>query len=128
MALNLEIKIKTRSHKEYLEILKSIGAEHCGILIQRDIYYKVPSGLLKLRIENNNYTLIKYNRNEKGKRWSNYELLKLEKINPAGHTPEKYLDGLFKCETIVKKKRIFYLYNNTRIHLDEVQGLGKFLE
>ena len=123
MALNLEIKLKTNSHKDYIKILKSIGAEYCGILNQKDVYFNVQSGLLKLRIENNKYTLIKYNRNEKGKRWSNYEILKL-----VGKNPEKYLTGLFKSETVVMKKRILYLYNNTRIHLDEVKGLGKFIE
>jgi predicted adenylyl cyclase CyaB len=123
MAFNLEIKLRTNSHKDYIKILKSIGAKYCGILNQKDVYFKVPSGLLKLRIENNKYTLIKYNRNEKGKRWSNYEILKLE-----GKSPEKYLTDLFKSEIVVMKKRIFYLYNNTRIHLDEVKGLGKFLE
>lgn len=29
---------------------------------------------------------------------------------------------------IVNKKRELYLYNNTRIHLDYVSGLGYFLE
>jgi len=128
MSLNLEIKIKIRSHNDYIEKLKSIGAEYCGILNQKDIYFKVPSGILKLRIENEKYTLIRYNRDEKGKRWSNYELLKLEVMHPGGENPEKYLSGIFKTETIVKKKRIFYLYNNTRIHLDVVKGLGVFLE
>lgn len=33
-----------------------------------------------------------------------------------------------KKEVIVKKKRKLYLYNNTRVHLDEVENLGKFLE
>jgi len=128
MALNLEIKIKTGSHKVYIETLKSIGAEYYGILNQKDVYFKVPSGLLKLRIENDKYTLIKYNRDEKGKRWSSYELLKLERMHPGGKDPEKYMTDIFKTETIVKKKRTLYLYNNTRIHLDEVKGLGKFLE
>jgi len=128
MAINLEIKIKTRSHKGYIEILNSIGAEYCGILYQKDIYFKVPSGLLKLRIENDKYTLIRYARHEMGKRWSNYELLKLEAVHPEGKNPEKFMTGLLKTEAIVKKKRIFYLYNNTRIHLDVVKGLGKYLE
>jgi predicted adenylyl cyclase CyaB len=29
---------------------------------------------------------------------------------------------------VVKKKRELYLYENVRIHLDTVKGLGKFLE
>ncbi len=123
MPLNLELKIKVKSHTKLINTLRRINAEKKGILRQKDIYYKTGKGLLKLRIEGNSYTLIKYLRDEKGKRWSNYELLRLE-----GKNPEKYLNDVFDVDTIVEKKRILYLYKNTRIHLDEVKRLGKFLE
>lgn len=123
MPLNLELKIKVESHTKLIKALRKINAEKKGILRQKDVYYKTKNGLLKLRIEGNNFTLIKYLRDEKGKRWSNYELLRLE-----GKNPEKYLNDIFNIDTIVEKKRILYLYKNTRIHLDEVKGLGKFLE
>ena len=123
MPLNLELKIKVESHTKLIKMLGRIYAEKKGILNQKDIYYKAKNGLLKLRVEGNNFTLIKYLRDEKGKRWSSYELLRLE-----GKNPEKYLNDIFEIDTIVEKKRILYLYKNTRIHLDEVKGLGKFLE
>jgi len=123
MPLNLELKIKVESHTKLINALRRINTEKKGILKQKDIYYKTKNGLLKLRVEGNNFTLIKYLRDEKGKRWSNYELLRLE-----GKNPEKYLNDVFDVETVVEKKRILYLYKNTRIHLDEVKGLGKFLE
>ncbi len=123
MPINLELKIKVESHTKLINVLRRINAEKKGILRQKDVYYKTKNGLLKLRIERNSFTLVKYLRNEKGKRWSNYELLRLE-----GQNPEKYLRDIFKIDTIVEKKRILYLYKNTRIHLDEVKGLGKFLE
>lgn len=93
------------------------------ILKQKDVYYQCNRGLLKLRIENGSYFLIKYLRDEKNKRWSNYEILKLE-----GKNPEKFLNSLLNIETVVEKKRTLYLYKNTRIHLDIVKGLGKYLE
>lgn len=123
MALNLELKIKVDSHAKYISALKRVGAEDKGILKQKDIYYKIKHGLLKLRIERETYTLIKYLRDEKGKRWSNYELMKLESKNP-----EKYLSEIFDVDTIVVKERKYWLYKDTRIHLDTVKGLGKFLE
>ncbi|MBI1938403.1 MAG: CYTH domain-containing protein [Ignavibacteriales bacterium] len=124
MAVNLELKIKTGSHQKYINTLENINASFEGILKQKDVYYKIPKGLLKLRIENNeSYCLIKYLRDEKGKRWSNYELLFLN-----GKNPEKYLSEIFKIVTVVEKKRTLYLYKGTRIHLDEVKSLGKFLE
>lgn len=123
MALNLELKIKVDSHKKYISVLKQIGAENKGILKQKDIYYKVKKSLLKLRVENKTYTLIKYLRGESGKRWSNYDLMKLDAKNP-----EKYLNEIFDVETVVLKERKYWLYKNTRVHLDTVKGLGKYLE
>lgn len=123
MALNLELKIKVNSHKSLLEKIKSIKAEHINTINQKDIYYKVRKGLLKLRIEKKRNTLIKYLRDEKGKRWSNFQLLRL-----SGDNPEKYLNDILITDTIVQKKRMLYMYKNTRIHLDSVKGLGNFLE
>jgi predicted adenylyl cyclase CyaB len=123
MPHNLELKIKVDSHTKLLNLLKKMKAEYKGELVQKDVYYKVKKGLLKLRVESGTYTLIKYLRDEKGKRWSNYELLKLE-----GKNPEKYLRDILKVVTVVEKKRKLYLHDNTRIHLDDVKRLGKFLE
>lgn len=123
MAFNLELKTKIKSFTFYENILKQINAEYKGIINQKDIYYKYKNGLLKLRVENNSYTLIKYLRDEKNKRWSNYELLELK-----GKNPEKYLSEILEVDTVVKKKRKLFMYKNTRVHLDEVNGLGKFLE
>lgn len=123
MPLNLELKIKLGSHKNIEKILKRNKAEFKGILKQKDVYFKTGEGLLKLRVEGKANTLIKYIRDEKGKRWSNYELLELH-----GKSPEKYLESILKVEAVVEKKRKLFLYNNTRVHLDDVKGLGKFLE
>lgn len=123
MPLNLELKIRLKSHSNIESILKKNNAEFKGVLKQKDIYYKTANGLLKLRVEGKSNTLIKYLRDEKGKRWSNYELLELK-----GKNPEIYLESILKIEAVVVKKRKLYLYDNTRVHLDEVKGLGKFLE
>lgn len=125
MPLNLELKIELKNHKEVEKILKTLEAPMVKVLNQKDVYYKRKGGLLKLRIEEEGCTLIKYLRQEKkGKdRWSDYELLTL-----TGSNPEKYLQNLFTIETVVAKKRILYMYDNTRVHLDAVKGLGYFLE
>ena len=123
MPFNLELKIKLDSHAKIEKILRNNEASFEGILIQKDIYYKIEHGLLKLRVEKGNSTLIKYLRDESGKRWSNYELLELK-----GKNPEEYLSDILKVEAVVEKKRKLYLYDNTRIHLDVVKELGNFLE
>jgi len=121
---NLELKISVTSHQSLKEILEQIGAENRGILKQKDVYYSTPNGLLKLRIENKNESLIFYNRNEKDKnRWSDFEVLEFAKGKG-----EKFFNNLFDVEVIVKKERELFYYDDTRIHLDTVKSLGKFLE
>lgn len=124
MPTNLELKIRVASHQSLKKILEQIGAENRGMFSQKDVYYSIPNGLLKLRIENGNESLIFYNRNEKDKnRWSDFEVLEFAKGKG-----EKFFNNLFDIEVIVKKKRELFYYDDTRIHLDTVKFLGKFLE
>ncbi len=124
MGKNLEIKIKVKDHGELIERLNKKNATHKGILKQKDIYYEFPKGILKLRIENGTYCLIKYNRDEiNPERWSNYELLYL-----SGQNPVEYLSDLFQEIITVEKNRNLFIYKHTRVHLDDVKNLGLFLE
>lgn len=124
MAQNLELKVKVDSHIKIIELLKSVNAQSKGVLNQKDIYYKWNKGLLKLRVQNGSYQLIKYIRDENASdRFSNYDLLEL-----SGNDAEKYLSDILDVEAIVEKKRDLYIYKNTRIHLDSVKILGEFLE
>lgn len=124
MAKNLEIKVKLNSHKEIKKILAKNNINLKELLRQLDIYYEVPSGLLKLRIENGKQTLIFYQRNEESKkRWSDYFLLDITTKNS-----EKFFDKFLNRIVEVRKIRELYIYENTRIHLDKVDKLGYFLE
>jgi len=124
MPVNLELKVKVKSHKNFKTILEKTGTENRGLLNQKDIYYFVPNGLLKLRIENGRESLIFYNRDEAGKnRWSDYKVVYFE-----NRGSEKLFSSIFRIETVVQKKRKLYYLNNTRIHLDSVKELGSFLE
>lgn len=124
MARNLEIKVKLDSHSEIKSILSKNEIKLSEVLHQKDIYYKVPSGLLKLRIENGKQTLIFYERNEESKkRWSDYFLLDI-----SSKDAEKFFDKFLERVIEVKKVRELYLFKNTRIHLDKVEKLGYFLE
>jgi adenylate cyclase, class 2 len=124
MPVNLELKIELKNHKDVETILKKLKAEKVNEFNQKDIYYKCKSGLLKLRIEEKGESLIKYLRDEKGKnRWSEFEVIHFSENNS-----EKFFKGILNTEAIVSKKRVLYMYDNTRIHLDKVKGLGYFLE
>ncbi|MDP4114992.1 MAG: class IV adenylate cyclase [Bacteroidota bacterium] len=125
MPVNLELKVKTDGHQFYINRLNEINAEFVHVLTQKDIYYKCKCGLLKLRIEDDTQTLIKYKRDEKSgsDRWSDYQLLTI--LSPDAET---FFEDTLDIETVVEKTRSLYLYNNTRIHLDEVKNAGTFLE
>ena len=124
MPLNLELKVKLNSFKRVNKLLKKLDAGFTKTLNQKDVYYKISGGLLKLRIENGEQSIIKYLRDEKGKdRFSNYDYLKFSYGNA-----ENFLKEILKIEAVVQKKRLLYMYDNTRIHLDTVKGLGYFLE
>ena len=124
MPTNLELKIKVGSHQKVRERLVDLGADNIGVLNQRDVYYNIPEGLLKLRIENEKESLIFYERDEKGSnRWSDFDVIKFESTGG-----EDFLSKIFPVETVVVKVRELYIYDNTRIHLDEVKNLGSYLE
>ncbi len=124
MPLNLELKVKLNSLKQIENNLQKLKAEFIKELNQKDVYYKIAKDLVKLRIENGEQSLIRYNRDEKGKdRFSDYEVLYFSSGNG-----EKFLNNLFKVEAVVEKKRLLYMYDNTRIHIDKVKELGYFLE
>jgi predicted adenylyl cyclase CyaB len=124
LARNLELKIKLEDPAGIASKLKEHGGRFVKTLDQKDVYYEYDKGLLKLRIENGEASLIKYNRDETGtKRWSDYEILNL-----SGNSPEDFLKDILNVQAEVVKERNLYMYKDTRIHLDKVENLGDFLE
>jgi predicted adenylyl cyclase CyaB len=125
MGKNLEIKVKVENHIFYLEKIKKLDFSSHFEIEQRDYYFDSNFGLLKLRLLKDNSELIYYKRDEKNsERWSDYKILHLQnEDNPLG-----FLSNIFKQTIVVAKNRVVYVYKNTRIHLDVVENLGKFIE
>jgi len=124
MALNLEIKVKMESHEPALAVLKKLSAEFVKDINQKDVYYKLPGSLLKLRIEDDGESMIKYIRDEVNPdRFSDYEVIYFKSTGN-----EKFFNSIFETETVVEKKRLLYMYKSTRVHLDTVKDLGQFME
>ncbi len=126
MKSNIEIKAKISD----LEEIKDLIGQLCGadpiILNQRDIYYKVKNGRLKLRIFSvNEGELIYYEReNITGPKRSEYSIYKT--IDPV--KLNEMLSSSMQVSGVVEKKRRVYISGQTRIHLDEVNNLGDFVE
>lgn len=103
-----------------------IHAEPRGLLIQEDTYFQVPHGRLKLReFPDGSSELIAYERpNQQGQRWSNYRRITITTATDLKHA----LADTLGVACVVKKKRHLFLMPGARIHIDQVEGLGSFLE
>jgi|WetSurMetagenome_2_1015567.scaffolds.fasta_scaffold828861_1 predicted adenylyl cyclase CyaB len=126
MPLNLEIKARLTNVNSAIRIARWIQADRVGTLLQKDTYYRVPHGRLKLRqIKGDRSELIFYQRAENSnQRKSDFHILEI--CDPAG--TKKFLSRALPVIGVVSKKRILFLIDGTRIHIDEVRGLGCFLE
>jgi len=120
------VKAKIVSLEKAIEVTHSLPTKYAGELHQIDTYFIVKKGRLKLReINQTQAELIFYDRDERSsQRISNYEVYAVVNALQIKQVLEKALGVL----AVVKKKRRVFLYNETRIHLDEVLHLGYFLE
>lgn len=123
--LNVEIKARTNSPVFIRKYLSDHRADFRGTDHQTDTYFNVAQGRLKLRegtIENN---LIYYNRNDqKGPKSSQFHLVKVEDASGL----KEVLTQSCGIKMIVTKRREIYYIDNVKFHIDEVPGLGSFVE
>jgi adenylate cyclase class IV len=124
---NIELKAVDPDPAASEGACRRIGAGDGGVLAQRDTYFGVARGLLKLRedLERGTGELIFYLRaRESGLRSSSY-------WRAPASDPEalrSLLAAAHGVEGVVTKRRRLFLYRNVRIHLDSVEGLGSFVE
>jgi len=125
---NIESKFKVNDFSEIKKNLRKNKIKTAKKLNQVDTYFIVKKGHLKIReINKKSFELIFYQRpNKKIAKTSNYEVIGLNK-NQSKEI-KRILKISLVIKNIIKKTRFLYLYKNTRIHLDNVSGLGKFIE
>ena len=109
-----------------VEVCGELGAEEKGTLIQRDTYFEVPQGRLKLREEPDAVAhLIAYERPDlPGLKESRYRLIEVRE--PA--ELREALAAVLGITVVVSKTRRLFILAGVRIHLDRVDGLGDFTE
>ena len=126
---NLEIKCRYPDHDRGARLARDLGADLHGRLAQTDTYFRIRPGRLKLRHTRSGpverYELIHYRRwNRPAARTSQYELLPIA----DGPRALDFFTAALGVLVRVDKERTLYVKDNLRIHLDEVTGLGRFLE
>jgi predicted adenylyl cyclase CyaB len=122
---NIEIKARVFNRRHLRDYMRLHGSQQ-QVQHQRDVFFNAPRGRLKLRcFRDGTGVLVAYDRaDQAGPKLSDY-------------TPAPVADAA-KCEQaltrslgvrgIVEKKREIAIVGQTRIHLDQVKGLGVFLE
>lgn len=125
---NIELKIFFDNFNKIVPGLKRLGANHVGMLRQTDTYYDSGNDRFKIReTKGDESMLIKYSRpNKFDSKISQYSLKTVVKNQLQG-IKIKFAASLGE-KVVVKKRRSLWIYGNTRIHLDTVNHLGKFLE
>lgn len=127
---NVELKARDPEPERTLRAALDLGAKDHGILHQRDTYFAAREGRLKLREQTGPdgttaAQLIAYARpDEAAARASAYHLVDV----PDAATMTVALDAALGISVVVDKRRHLLLADNVRIHLDEVDGLGRYVE
>jgi predicted adenylyl cyclase CyaB len=123
---NVEIKARVDDPETIRRRLRRLGADGPYPIAQHDVFFHSRRGRLKLRhFDDGSGELIAYSRaDETGPATSHYRIV------PCAD-PETLRTALAESLGVlgeVRKRRALWLLGRTRVHLDEVAGLGDFLE
>ncbi|MBI2070174.1 MAG: class IV adenylate cyclase [Elusimicrobia bacterium] len=123
---NIEIKLRCLPDFQPHVWLARLDLKTSGQEIQQeDIYFYVTRGRLKLRRTGRTACLIRYERSDESKgRESRYEIVNVD----DGEAMKNILAEHLGIRAVVKKRRLVYFWKNVRLHVDEVDGLGRFIE
>ena len=123
---NLELKARDRDPEATYVAALGVGAVDHGLLRQRDTYFDVRTGRLKLREQDpGGAQLIAYERADlRRQRESRYRLVDVADAAAM----RAALSAALGITVVIEKKRRLLLAGNVRIHLDTVESLGHFVE
>ena len=121
----IEFKAKTNDLAKAEQKLLTLNPTFIGIDNQKDTYYSITNGRLKLREGNIENALIHYTRaNTPDTKQSNVLLYK----HKPSEDLKRILETVHGIKVVVQKQRKIYFVNNVKIHFDEVSPLGSFIE
>lgn len=126
MPSNIEIKAHARNFEEIRERAEVLSDRPVEVISQEDVFFHVEQGRLKLRyLAPDRGQLIYYSRPDlEGPKRSEYHIY--ETGDPG--SLRQLLELAYGIRGLIRKTRHLFLVGQTRIHLDEVEGLGTFVE
>jgi adenylate cyclase class IV len=126
MGRNVEIKARAGDLSGLLARAGEVAGSGPELIVQEDTFFPVPRGRLKLRVfSGTSGELILYERPDApGPKSSSYRIV------PTRHPRSllALLSAALGVLGVVRKRRHLFLAGQTRIHVDEVEGLGSFVE
>lgn len=126
MSANVEIKARVRDPDGFAAAACALTGARPEEIVQHDVFFRCADGRLKLRrFADGSGELIQYRRPDRsGPKTSDYVLAP----TPApGPLREALARALGEAGEVIKRRRL-WLAGRTRIHLDDVRGLGCFME
>jgi predicted adenylyl cyclase CyaB len=125
-ARNIEVKARVADLASLRSRVALLAPLPCEVLAQTDTFFAVPRGRLKLReFSDGSGELIFYERPDRaGAKESSF--LRYPCREPRALA--MVLGHAFGVRGVVEKRREVFMIGRTRVHLDEVRGLGSFLE
>ena len=124
--VNVELKARDPDPDGTAARCRALGAEDRGVLVQRDTYFAARHGRLKVREQGEAWgELIAYRRPD------GFEPGESTYLRSAVAEPEELRQALATAlgtVVVVSKRRRLFMWEKVRIHLDDVEGLGTFLE
>jgi len=126
MARNIEIKAKAKDLERLAKRAADLADSGPEIVRQEDTFFRCPDGRLKLRaFPDGTGQLIYYRRPDAaGAKTSEYVVVPAANVGRLGQA----LSAALGVQGLVRKTRTVYFVGHTRIHLDDVDGLGEFIE
>lgn len=124
--INFEFKARTADIDLLEQRLQTLNPEFRGEDHQVDTYFNSPTGRLKLREGNIEYSLIHYEREDNAAAKQSNVIL----YHPPTADPnlKAILAKTLGIKIIVDKIRRIYFIGNVKFHFDRVEGLGNFVE
>lgn len=138
MAQNIEIKARATNFASQLKLAEQISDKALEILVQRDTFFKVADGRLKLReFHDDSPDTVSNTREAKAA-----QLIFYRRIDTSGPKLSEYhitetddamglksvLQKAYGIRQVVNKVRSLYMVGRTRLHFDAVENLGDFIE
>ena len=126
MPRNVEIKARLRDRERVERLVRERADQGPEIIVQEDVFFSCSSGRLKLRrFADDRGELIFYRRlDTEGPSESEFHKAPTSDPDAMLVAMKAALGEIGR----VRKRRTLFLIGQTRVHLDEVEGLGDWLE